>query len=962
MKAWGFVGREDELAMIERVVADARAGVPSVLLVGGDAGIGKSTLVNRSVEHAGIRRYLGRCAHLGGEVVPLAPLVDLVRQVRRSAPASWVDASELEALSHRLSPVTGSAPDAPEVGGVFGPVLELIARLAEQETVMVGFEDLHWADPMTWNLLEFLARNLIDEHVVLVGTYRTDDVWADVQLSRRLAELTRLPGVTRIHLEGLRREDVERAVTAMTGAAATGALVDDVLARGEGNPFFTQELVAAHLAGDAIPPVLSDLLAAEVAELDDQTRKVLAVLATIGRDVDHELLHAACEIDDDALEKSLRVAVDARVVVADHDTDAYRFRHALIGEVVYRGLLAPQRRRIHRRVADVLGQPLAPTAGADAAAELAFHLDKAGDAPAAFSALLAAVDAAAAVAPRTALGLLERALALWDEAGAASEGVSRSDRLWQAAELASGTVGNQRSVEFAREALTLGVPPLGEAWGHERLGRYLWTSGQVEESTIEFDKAAALLDAGGCGAEAAAALAGLAQAELMARDHAVAEHWCDRVFELVPAPDLDPLAWIMARRVLGVARGDLGHPDEAVALCREAVEAAPTAQTRALAHLYLASVLLDAGDCRGAVDVAVTSVAEIDLAGIDRSTAGYIDAVAAEALTRLGQWAEADAVLARHPEPDNLPVGEIRLGRSRAMLAARRGDRDRAEAALREAAGQPIDAWHQPLLDAAAGDVHLILGDWEQAARHAERGSLTRGLGSTVWAPRFAMLSTAIEVEQTLDAQARQETVDVAGTVRRLQDGIDAILDSHGGTDESPPLTADGAAHLAFAVASLTRLSGPDPDAWEDAARRWEQLPDVWLAATARIREAEAAVATGDVSRASSSLQEAQRAAAALGAAPLLDTIAAIARRSRLSAEPPPPTIMAKTSIEALGLTPREGEVLALIADGRTNRELGEALFISEKTASVHVSNILRKLGVTSRVDAAAIAQRLGAS
>ncbi len=961
MTGWGFVGREGELATIERVVADARAGVPSVLLVGGDAGIGKSTLVSRGVEQAGIHRFLGRCAHLGGEVVPLAPLVDLIRQVRRAAPATWMAAPELEALSHWLAPVAGSAPEAPEAGGVFGPVLELIARLAEHDTVMVGFEDLHWADPMTWNLLEFLARNLIDEHVVLVGTYRTDDVWADVQLSRRLAELTRLPGVTRLHLEGLRREDVERAVTAMTGAAATVALVDDVLARGEGNPFFTQELVAAHLAGDAIPPVLSDLLAAEVAELDDRTRKVLAVLATFGRDVDHEILRAACEIDDDALEKSLRVAVDARVVVVDHETDAYRFRHALIGEVVYRRLLAPQRRRIHGRVADVLGQPPAPTVGADAAAELAFHLDKAGDAPAAFSALLAAVDAAAAVAPRTALGLLERALALWDEAGAASEGFSRSDRLWQAAELASGTVGNQRSVEFAREALALGVPPLGEAWGHERLGRYLWTSGQVEESTIEFDKAAAILDADGRGAEAAAAFAGLAQAELMARHHAAAEHWCRRVFELVPDAGLDPPAWVMGRRVLGVARGDLGYPDEAVALCREAVDAAPTAQTRALAHLYLASVLLDAGDCHGAVDVAVTSVAEIDLAGIDRSTAGYLDAVAAEALTRLGRWAEAAEVLARHPDPDNLPVGEIRLGRSRALLAARSGDRDGAEAALREAAGQPIDAWHQPLLDAAAADVYLTLGEWEQAATHAERGSRT-GFGSAVWAPRFAMLSTVIEVEQTLDAQARQETVDVAGTVRRLQEGIEVIEAPSTRTEPSPPLTADGAAHLAFAAASLTRLSGPDPDAWEEAARHWEQVPDVWLAATARLREAEAAVTTGDVSRASSSLQEAQRAAVALGAAPLLDMIAAVARRSRLSAEPPPPTIMAKASIEALGLTPREGEVLALIAAGHTNRDVGEALYISEKTASVHVSNILRKLGVTSRVDAAAIAQRLGAS
>ena len=117
---------------------------------------------------------------------------------------------------------------------------------------------------------------------------------------------------------------------------------------------------------------------------------------------------------------------------------------------------------------------------------------------------------------------------------------------------------------------------------------------------------------------------------------------------------------------------------------------------------------------------------------------------------------------------------------------------------------------------------------------------------------------------------------------------------------------------------------------------------------------------TGAVARAAASLQEAHRIASELGARPLLTEVDAIARRTRLSVDAPRGRIIAKTSVDRLGLTPRESEVLALVAVGHTNRRIGEDLYISEKTVSVHVSNLLRKLGVTSRVDAAAIAQRLG--
>jgi len=172
--------------------------------------------------------------------------------------------------------------------------------------------------------------------------------------------------------------------------------------------------------------------------------------------------------------------------------------------------------------------------------------------------------------------------------------------------------------------------------------------------------------------------------------------------------------------------------------------------------------------------------------------------------------------------------------------------------------------------------------------------------------------------------------------------------------------SADSAAHLAHAIAALTRLGAPDPDAWAEAAQRWERLADPLWVATARLHEAEAAAASGATARAAEALHHAHQLAVDLGAVVLLAEVEAFSRRTRLGVTAPAPRVLAAATIDHLGLTPREAEVLGLLAAGQTNREIGERLYVSEKTASVHVSNILRKLGVSSRVDAAAVAQRLG--
>ncbi|MGH9133324.1 MAG: helix-turn-helix domain-containing protein, partial [Ilumatobacteraceae bacterium] len=382
------------------------------------------------------------------------------------------------------------------------------------------------------------------------------------------------------------------------------------------------------------------------------------------------------------------------------------------------------------------------------------------------------------------------------------------------------------------------------------------------------------------------------------------------------------------------------------------------AQGRALATLYLSVALVDAGRYQDAINTALDAMAEAQLTGLDQGFGCYFDSLAAESLIRLGRWAEASATIARHPVANTLPVGLLRLARAHAMLAARLGETDRALSRLAEASGLPVDGWHQSVLDETVADVHLALGNWDDAAQAAERGWESTRTISPLWAARFAMLAVAATVERTLDQRARREPVDLAGTVSRMQERIDAVRSFAGRGVPSPQ--RDTAAHLAHAVASVTRLGVSDADAWAEAAARWTDLGDRWATATALLREAEAAALSGSADRAASSLQQAHSIASQLGAAPLLSDIDAVSRRTRVSVEAPARVVIDEASAHTLGLTPREAEVLALVGAGRTNRQIGDALYVSDKTASVHVSNILRKLGVNSRVDAAAVAQRLG--
>jgi DNA-binding NarL/FixJ family response regulator len=940
------VGRDDELAVFERLVARAAEGQPGVVLVSGDPGIGKSTLLFEAARLTGAQLYLGCCVHVGGDVIPLAPLVDLIRQVQRAS-----DVGRLHSLESLGELATSGAG---RVGDFRTLALELVGELGVDGPVIVGFDDLHWGDPATWDLFEYLARNLVDERVVLVGAYRTDEVGRDPGMRRRTAELRRVGGVERVTLAGLERNAVAVHAAAVLGIPPPPALVDDLVRRGEGNPFFTEELVAAHLAGEAIPALLSDLLGADIASLDPAGRHVLAALATVGRETDPALLAAVVELDEPTTEAAVRAAIDARLLVVDTATDAYRLRHPLIGEVAYDTALPTERRRLHRAVAAALqSHPRLRLTGTDAAGELAFHFDRAGDEAAAFEALFAAADSAELIAPATCLAHLERIFELWKRHATPEHQPQLVPRVWQAADLASATGHNERAVALARRALALGDPPEGRAWAYERLARFQWSSGLMEESAEMYAHAAAILDTAPQQNAAGASLTfgGLAQAELMFCRFDRAEHWARRALETAEAHDTASRS--AGLRVLGVVETLAGQFELGLEHCRAAVDDKLTPHRWALANAMLAMILLDVGQTEEGLGVALDGAAMSQRAGFETSFGTFHAGVAARCLVRLGRWDEADNVLAAVSSLESTPIGAIQLDAAAAPLAARRGRLEAADLAER-LRRHPADPFSDAIIDAALVDVHLAAKQWDTAVNIAFRALRPRPNTAPRFVVRFTAGLVVGTVERTMDQLAHQEPVDVDAILLDLGRRMDVAR-----ADPSAANPA-AAADIAIAEAMITHIRDSDASAFAQAAVAAERIGDAWLAAFARLQEADAAVNAGAAAQAVDALRAAYDTATALGAEPLVGDIEALARRARISLDAPVVPVLGPSDAVRLGLTSRETEVLGLLAAGKTNREIGAELYISEKTASVHVSNILRKLGVSSRVDAAAIAQRVG--
>jgi DNA-binding CsgD family transcriptional regulator/tetratricopeptide (TPR) repeat protein len=934
-----FVGRRHEFDQLERALHDAAAGSGGTVLVAGEAGIGKTRLAAELATRAGEAGFdvlVGRCIDLVGTELPYQPFADALRPIGE--------------LRQREGRRAGSQLR------VFEDTLALLTERAAAAPVLLVLEDVHWADSSTLDLSVFLAHNLHDRRVLLLATARADEV-ASAERVRRLADgVRRSSAAPVLELAPLEPDEVRELLAARADPPAEG-LIDAIVGRSEGNPFFAEELLAAGVDDGVLPRGLRDVLLQRVARLDEVTQGLLRLAAAAGRDVDYRLLHAAAGLPEPEVRASLRRAVDHGVLVAEQATSSFRFRHALLAEAIYATLLPGEREELHARLAE----ELARREGASAA-ELAPHWAAAGrNAEALAASVEAAREAEAVFGLAEALAHLERALALWNavpDAGALA-GLDLVGLCSRTAALASNAGDDPRAVELARRAIELAGPHGSKraARLHVDLGEYLNGTGRNDAALAAFERAVALAPAEPASPERAYALGTLAGGLMMAWRHAqslpVAEEALALGRELGAGE-----AEVRALTVVGMDLAYTGRAEEGLADLRQAVRLAEQIGDHLgleRAYVNLTDALTMLGRPGEAARVAEAALAVFRRYSLDENVlaANYI-----EALLVTGEWDRVDELSAAAIRRFTASFPYVHLI-FRADLETGRGAFDDARAHLESAAATLREDRWLGIYDAHLAELALWERRWVNA-EEAVRDGLTRARSRSAAQIRVWLCALGLRAQAELAALARaRHDADAVGD--RLGGARELMDLARRAAAEASAVTPNAAGWRDVAEGEYERVDGvARPQLWSDAADAWEQLERPPLAAYCRWRHAEALVAAGaSRTEAAVPLRKAHAVAARLGARPLLRELELLAVRARLDLVEPEAARAATGGLDELGLTPREAEVLTLVARGYTNREIAAALVISAKTASVHVTHILRKLDAANRLEAAAIAHRV---
>ncbi|WP_329602942.1 helix-turn-helix transcriptional regulator [Actinomadura soli] len=950
-----LIGRSAELAELE----NALAGAPGAVLVGGDAGLGKTRLMREftsTVDGERARVLAGGCLELGSDGLPFAPfttvLRDLVRDIGIDGVAGLVPRGDTGGLA-RLLPEFGEpetdAASGEERARLFEVMLTLLERLAERGPVVLVIEDAHWADRSTRDLLAFLIRNLGTAPVLIVMTYRSDELHRTHPLRPLLAGLERVERVRRMEIAPLSRADVAGLVTELLGdrQMPPAGLVDRIAARSEGNPLFIEALLDddGTLACE-LPESLRDLLLAGVQRLPEETQEVLRDASGGGTRIEHALLSAVTGLGDAALTRVLRPAVAANVLVVDGD--GYAFRHALIREAVHDDLLPGEYTRLHKRYAEALEDDPGLVPAGRLWVELSYHWNAAHDIVwALVASWRAAAEARKALAYAECLAMLSRVLELWDQVPDAEERIDANHiKVLQDAATAADQAGEyDRGIKLVTAALheVEDAVANGAPDDRARLATLLVMRGRMRYQMArpgfveDLRAAVEALPSDPPSALRARALSTLGNYVRITPDIGEARRAAAESLAIARRLD-DPVT--EAEALITRFCADIDYDNSAaLAEVEETVERSGHHQVLLRYYVIKSHFLEGAGRHEKAAAIAGRGKELAREYGVARTQGTFMSINQAEPLVSLGRWDEAMAVLNHAMEQDPAVTTRTSLLVLSGWVALARGDLATASKRLvlsREIMNLKMKwvktqdyfatLWLEAQLALAEGRVEAALDAVRPVLDHGGLPDDAR----YAWPALVVGASVCAELGDT-----------AAADLRRIEERA-------AGLRVSGPLQR---AHQLTFHAEHARARGVlDLGAWDEVAAAWDALCSPYYQARALFRAAEAAVAGGDHDGAAERLGAAAELADRLGAAPLGEQIADLQRRTRTR----------RTDESApLGLTPREFEVLRLVAEGRSNRDIAEALFISVKTASVHVSNILGKLDVASRGEAAATAHRL---
>ncbi len=859
-----LVGRHAELAELLAVTGVSGGDPGGAVLLGGDAGIGKTRLLRELAERAsaaGHQVLVGHCLDLGDAVISHQPFAEALRSL------DPVRRDELVAAHPGLEPLVGGG-DAADRGRLFGAVVDGLETLAATAPVLLVVEDAHWADASTRHLLGYVLARRRTDRLRLVVSFRSDDLDRRHPLRPLLAEWVRLPGVRRLDLSPLPDPDVDALLRTRAQEPLGAHDVDEIVRRAGGNAFYAEELLAAGRFDGAVPESLADLVLVRLDELDEATRRVVRTLACAGSPVPDALLAGVAGLEPAELEPALRRAIDHRVVA--RAGEAYVLRHALLAEAVRDDLLPAERRRIHAAYLAALDDDRSGVA-----AERALHAAGAGDAPAAFAAhLLAADDATRVAGHDEAAHHLEQALRLVDHAPADVDVVDLVLRAGRALSLAGRIV---RALSFVRQHLDA-RPEAGP--DRDRLLLGLGELSQTAGRDDDADLLSAELLAGLPDESPLAVRAHVLRARVLAdrwRDDEALEHaeravtLSDRLGDPATSADARAAATrVLARRTLAVDDAADRYTELAQAF---RAEGDVMGELRALHHRGF--LRLNSSDLDGAAHDfgelharAVTTAHQWAPYGFDGRFFGAVVAVLQ------GRW---DDVLRASALPDDAP-SECRGAMCALALqvSAGRGDPPdptalaHVESVWRDDITVPIHA------GAALIDLHGDAGRLGEAMAVHDR--VAHELATT-WAEplhpsrvRAAALllgQLAADVRRRGPGEARSHLAradELADVVRRV-------------VDRNPPFGAEGQAWLHRFAAEHDRLrllAGEPVDpavlaaSWGLAADAFARLGQVHEEARCRARQAPALRATNDVRGAAEAVAQARAVAERLGARPLL--------------------------------------------------------------------------------------------